>query len=226
MEGAATEGNTHDGGSNGNASADVEANWKVSVRDQRMESAVWEDIVSRQLRLDTDQHHHPLVQEREEYKTLEDELLRKRKAIDQELGPVRKRLKEVSAEVEEMKMKRIQAKREALGISNQLWLQYQSFCEALQPKKSIAKGLLPFKGAYGDSYCKHDPDFSFFKTSVGEKSWRGNHNWRCHRVLAYSKAGTPIGYYVDYYTQIGTRSSKSWGSRFVSIKHVSLCNPY
>ncbi|KAI0397026.1 hypothetical protein F5Y17DRAFT_28830 [Xylariaceae sp. FL0594] len=212
-----TQVSTHGSGRAGSSSnIDSEPSVIHSDSQESTQSALRERILYLEQNVVRNNRQHPLSRDREQCKTQEGELLGKRKAIDHELEPVQKRLKEVSARFDELNEEQIRAERKALGISEELWRHFQVFCESLQPKKSVARELLPLNGTQDASYQSYDPDFSIFKKSVGDEEWLSDVNWRCNRVPVYSICGTAIGYSVEYQVLRKDHSGLEWGSSFVS----------
>ncbi|KAI1113412.1 hypothetical protein F5Y14DRAFT_452127 [Nemania sp. NC0429] len=69
-------------------------------------------------------------------------------------------------------------KRERLGISEELWGEYQAFCESMEPGSGSAHGYaITCPGDHDESYVKYDPEFKFFKRDP-ELPW-DEYNFRC-----------------------------------------------
>ncbi|KAI3325158.1 hypothetical protein HD806DRAFT_553269 [Xylariaceae sp. AK1471] len=161
---------------------------------------------------------NPLTQELASSKSEEDNLVRKRKAISKDLLNIRKRQKILETQVEENEQS-MQADREAVGISRELWREYEAFCEALQPEEDMGQRSLEINEDYNESYLKYDRKFELLKSVVGVAY--KERIWRCNRVASYSTGGAPIGYQVQYYT-LKRLEGTTWRECFPKLYSLAI----
>ncbi|KAI1308843.1 hypothetical protein F5Y03DRAFT_349420 [Xylaria venustula] len=112
----------------------------------------------------------------------------------------------------------LRTKREAAGVSERLWREYESFCKELQPDEYRERRSFEWNESYNDSYIKYDPKF----TAV---NFYAQSNWRCECVATYTKAGTPVGYQVEYCALVSLEDAGlegTWGRAFPRLYDYAL----
>ncbi|KAI0434601.1 hypothetical protein F5Y09DRAFT_236024 [Xylaria sp. FL1042] len=157
---------------------------------------------------------YSLTQQLESFKSQEQELVRKRAAVNSELSAVRKKQKPIETQVDKRK-ESMRTKRSAAGISEELWREYEAFCETLQPNGGGKRRSFVWNENYNDSYIEYDPKLEALKSAVEPG------NWRCECVASYTKSGTPIGYLVDYFA-VKAPKDRSWGDSFPTLYDGAL----
>ncbi|KAI0814409.1 hypothetical protein GGR55DRAFT_631719 [Xylaria sp. FL0064] len=154
---------------------------------------------------------YSLTRELKSFKSEEKKLLRKRAAVDSEVEAVRKKQKRIEAQVNEHQ-ESVRAERNAACISEELWREYENFCETLEPNEYQERRWFVWNESYNDSYSEYDPKFESLSSAVGGKSGP----WRCECVATYTESGTPIEYQVDYHA-LKLPMFKTWGSLFPAL---------
>ncbi|KAI0967459.1 hypothetical protein F4678DRAFT_445531 [Xylaria arbuscula] len=168
----------------------------------------------RDLQLSSDRNQvYPLHQQLQPFQSRKEDLVRKRTAINSELIALRKRLKPIDAQIKEREIN-MRAEREAAGISEELWHEYEAFCKTLQPNGYRERQSFEWNESYNDSYIKYDPDWEGFDLHQQK-------NWRCECVTAYTKGGTPIGYQVEYCGLL-SKLDETWEERFPQLYDYAL----
>ncbi|KAI1283459.1 hypothetical protein F5Y07DRAFT_394367 [Xylaria sp. FL0933] len=156
--------------------------------------------------LSSDQNQiYSLTRKLESFKSEEKKLLRKRAAVNSGLETVRKKQKLMKAQIDE-RQESMRVERNAAGISDELWREYEAFCESLQLDDYKQSRLFAWDESCNDSYSEYDPDFESLCSAVGGKSGC----WRCECVATFTKSGKPIGFQVDYYA-LPAPIESTWG---------------
>lgn len=151
------------------------------------------------LQMSPDVHNmYALSQKLASYSTQVKELVRKRQDINRDLSEVRKRQKTAETQFEENEQE-MRAERHAAGISDELWREYEAFCETLQRDELKGRMSFDYNEGFNDSYIKYDPEFKHFRSAVGD-AFDDKKHWRCECVASYSRGGVPIGFHVEYWT--------------------------
>lgn len=113
------------------------------------------------------------------------------------------------------------------GISNQLWAEYEAFCESLEPKFGNRGGwsITCYEDHKG-SYLQWDPDLGLFLESA--EMHLGSCNFRCEATAIKSKESTE--YVVEFWPlaspepEVGrTGAAKTWKQQYVSSELRVLC---
>ncbi len=155
-------------------------------------------------------------QERESFESQEEDLRRKRNAINADLFKVRKRQKIIDAQIEEREDS-MRTERNTAGISEALWYHYEAFCAALEPDGDPVRRSFAWNESYEDSYIKYDPMFGIFGSAVVDLHHCEARNWRCDCVATYTRDGDPIEYHVEYHP-LAEFETMIWGDKFVGTE--------
>lgn len=114
--------------------------------------------------------------------------------------------------------------RGAAGISNELWAEYEAFCESLEPKHSSRDGwsVTCFQN-HNNSYFQWDPSLDLFKDTA-EMSL-GDFNFRCEAATVNKNGGTE--YVVEFWPldRLEPRkgTAKTWEQQYVSRSLHGFC---
>lgn len=140
------------------------------------------------------------------------------------------KMKEIAAELEEVKARRDRAEdivrnadstfskaRSAAGIHDQLWKEYEAFCQSLEPKFGNRGGwsVTCFEN-HGGSYVKWDPSLELFIESA-EMSL-GSCNFRCEATTVERMGRTE--YVVEFWPlanlEARSETARTWRQQYVS----------
>ncbi|KAI8626287.1 hypothetical protein F5Y19DRAFT_226169 [Xylariaceae sp. FL1651] len=164
---------------------------------------------------------YPLTQALIVYESQISELALKRKAIGGELEAIRKRQRATEAQVTENEQV-MRAKREACGISEELWHEYQKFCEALEAEDYGERKSFEYHEEFNDTYINYDPELELFLSVVTRGSYEVDRNWRCDCRAIYSSGGAPIGFEVGYCTLKPIRGKRrTWAEQFPELYRLA-----
>jgi hypothetical protein len=105
----------------------------------------------------------------------------------------------------------------AIGISNELWAEYEAFCMSLEPKSGSDKGWsVTCFGNHNGSYVQWDPNLDLFKDSA--EISLGNRNFRCEAFATNDKGETE--YVVEFWPldrlEPRTGTARTWKQQYVS----------
>lgn len=107
----------------------------------------------------------------------------------------------------------------AAGISDELWREYEVFCESLEPRFGNHGGwsVTCFED-HGDSYIWYDPDLILFVQSA--EMPLGCCNFRCEASIVKSFFSQPDEYVVEFWPLANpeprTEYDTTWGEQYVS----------
>ncbi|KAI0411115.1 hypothetical protein F5X98DRAFT_357922 [Xylaria grammica] len=115
---------------------------------------------------------------------------------------------------------------ERLGISMQLWDEYQAFCESMEPEFGSTKGWsITCDVDHQGSYVKYDPEFTLFKEHC-EPPWN-QLNFRCEATVTENPApgflhqATPKNEVVEFwpvvYPSLDTDYEWTWGDLYPTL---------
>ncbi|KAI1422229.1 hypothetical protein F5Y12DRAFT_645083 [Xylaria sp. FL1777] len=169
------------------------------------------------LQLSSDRNQvYSLTQQVELSQSQEQDLERKRDNLTKTLSTMRKRRKTIDIQLKACQQI-MRTERNAAGISEELWREYEAFCETLQPNGSKERHSFAWNESYNDSYIKYDPNFTTLDSTTKQEPA----NWRCDCVTFYTKGGTPIRYEVDYY-RLTKVEGTTWEGGFPRLYRLAI----
>lgn len=109
-----------------------------------------------------------------------------------------------------------------LGISNNLWTEYEAFCKSLEPRRQSLRGWsATFLEDHRGSYVGYDPDLELFK-ELSEMTL-GARNFRCEPSTIDSRGRLNSKHSKEYVVEfwpldrpIALNGEKNWGELYVS----------
>ncbi|KAI0456431.1 hypothetical protein F5B21DRAFT_467733 [Xylaria acuta] len=110
-----------------------------------------------------------------------------------------------------------------LGISRELWDEYQAFCESMEPEFGSANGWSIACDEYHQgSYVKYDPEFSLFKEYC-ELPW-SQYNFRCEPGMQPDQEATEsvVEFWPVAYPSTIAEDTSTWGDIYPTLYDLAM----